>query len=43
MAWLDISINHITFGLFEPNPANATVSVAPPDSCRVATKMVPTR
>ena len=31
MAWLDIPINHITFGLFEPNPANATVTVAPAD------------
>jgi hypothetical protein len=31
MAWLDIPINHITFRLFEPSPANATVTVAPAD------------
>ena len=31
MAWVDIPLNHITFGLFEPNPANATVSVAAAD------------
>jgi hypothetical protein len=31
MAWLDIPVNHITFRLFEPNPANATVTVAPAD------------
>jgi hypothetical protein len=31
MAWVDIPLNHITFGLFEPNPAGATVSVAAAD------------
>jgi hypothetical protein len=31
MAWLDIPINHITFRLFEPSPANATVTVDPAD------------
>jgi hypothetical protein len=31
MAWLDIPINHIKFGLFEPSPASATVTVAPAD------------
>jgi hypothetical protein len=31
MAWLDLPINHITFRLFEPSPANATVTVAPAD------------
>jgi hypothetical protein len=31
MAWLDIPINHIKFGLFEPSPAGATVTVAPTD------------
>jgi hypothetical protein len=31
MAWLDIPINHIHFGLFEPSPASATVTVAPAD------------
>ena len=31
MAWLDIPINHITFRLFEPSPANATVTVARAD------------
>jgi hypothetical protein len=31
MAWVDIHINHITFGLFEPSPAAATVTVAPAD------------
>ncbi len=27
MAWIDVPIKNITFGLFEPNPATATVSV----------------
>jgi hypothetical protein len=31
MAWLDIPIKHITFGLFEPSVATATVTVAPAD------------
>jgi hypothetical protein len=31
MAWLDLPINHIKFGLFEPSPATATVTVAPAD------------
>jgi len=31
MAWLNIPINHITFALFEPSPANATVTVAKAD------------
>jgi hypothetical protein len=31
MAWVDIPINHITFGLFEPSSPTATVSVAPQD------------
>ncbi len=31
MAWVDIPINHITFGLFEPSQPTATVSVAPVD------------
>jgi hypothetical protein len=31
MAWLNIPLNHINFGLFEPSPATATVSVAPAD------------
>jgi hypothetical protein len=31
MAWLDIPINHIKFGVFEPSPASATVTVAPAD------------
>jgi hypothetical protein len=31
MAWVDIPSTHLTFGLFEPNPASATVSVAPAD------------
>lgn len=31
MAWIDIPLSHITFGLFEANPATATVSVAASD------------
>jgi len=31
MAWVDVPINHIKFGLFEPSPATATVTVAPVD------------
>jgi hypothetical protein len=31
MAWVDIPINHITFGLFEPSQPAAMVSVAPVD------------
>ena len=31
MAWVDIPINRITFRLFEPSPATATVSVAAAD------------
>jgi hypothetical protein len=31
MAWVDIPISHISFALFEPSPAAATVSVAPAD------------
>jgi hypothetical protein len=31
MAWVDLSITHITFGLFEPSPPSATVTVAPAD------------
>jgi hypothetical protein len=31
MAWVDIPINHINFGLFEPSSPAATVSVAPVD------------
>jgi hypothetical protein len=31
MAWTDIPLSHITFGLFEPNPPSATVSVAASD------------
>jgi len=31
MAWTDIPINHITFGLFSGSSAGATVSVAPAD------------
>jgi hypothetical protein len=31
MAWTDIPLSHITFGLFEANPASATVSVAASD------------
>jgi hypothetical protein len=31
MAWVDIPINHITFGLFEPSSPAATVTVAPVD------------
>jgi hypothetical protein len=31
MAWTDIPLSHINFGLFEANPASATVSVAASD------------
>lgn len=31
MAWVDIPISRIKFGLFEPSPASATVTVAPAD------------
>jgi hypothetical protein len=31
MAWVDLPISHITFGLFEPSPATATVTVDPAD------------
>jgi len=31
MAWIDVPINHITFGLFVGSSAGATVSVAPAD------------
>jgi hypothetical protein len=31
MAWTSIALSHITFGLFEANPASATVSVAAED------------
>ena len=31
MAWTDIPLSHISFGLFEANPASATVSVAASD------------
>jgi hypothetical protein len=31
MAWVNVPISHITFGLFEPSPATATVTVAPAD------------
>lgn len=31
MAWQDVPINHITFRLFEPNPATATVTVGAAD------------
>jgi hypothetical protein len=31
MAWIDIPINHITFGLFVGSSAGATVTVAPAD------------
>jgi hypothetical protein len=31
MAWVDVPINHITFGLFEPSQPTATVAVAPVD------------
>jgi hypothetical protein len=31
MAWTDIPLSHINFGLFEANPASATVSVAAGD------------
>jgi hypothetical protein len=31
MAWVDVPISHIKFGLFEPSPATATVTVAPAD------------
>jgi len=31
MAWVDIPLNRLTFGLFEPNPASGTVSVAAAD------------
>jgi hypothetical protein len=31
MAWIDIPLSHINFGLFEANPASATVSVAASD------------
>ena len=31
MAWTDIPLNHITFGLFTGSTAGATVSVAPAD------------
>jgi hypothetical protein len=31
MAWVDVPISHIKFGLFEPSPATSTVTVAPAD------------
>jgi hypothetical protein len=31
MAWVDIPVNRIKFGLFEPYPANATVAVSATD------------
>jgi hypothetical protein len=31
LAWVDVPNNQIKFGLFEPNPANATVTVAAGD------------
>jgi hypothetical protein len=31
MAWVNLPVTNITFGLFEANPATATVSVAPSD------------
>jgi hypothetical protein len=31
MAWTDVPLSHITFGLFEANPASATVAVAASD------------
>jgi hypothetical protein len=31
MAWVNVPLNRIAFGLFEPNPTSATVSVAAAD------------
>jgi hypothetical protein len=40
MAWVDLSITHIKFGLFEPSPASATVTVAPADLLLFRYKLV---
>ncbi len=42
MAWQDIPINHIKFGYFEPNPATATISVAPGDLVMCRYKLIGT-